>query len=122
MTETMRTPINQDAGAVVERVLEAERSAEAALSQARAAGEALIAAAHAREEAIRRRGDDRISRLHVALKGRVDAEIERLKQGAAASDVSPAGGQPVAIDPRSLARAVERLAAKLTGQDHENGS
>ena len=101
----------------VERVLDAERQAEQGLEDARREAEAVLAAARTRAEAIRKRADERISRLHIAMRRRIDAGIARQRQifeqtaGAARDDPHVADGRA------ALERAVNRLAARLTGQD-----
>jgi len=99
----------------IERVLDAERECEKILEQARKSAEALIVAARAREEAIRKRADARIVRLHEAMKRRVDAEMARMRAEYEQSDAPAPGEADYAIGQEALREAVGRLAAEMTG-------
>jgi hypothetical protein len=98
--------------AAVEAVLRAEGAAEERIRQARRDAGAVLAAARAREEAIKRRADARISRAHVSHMAAIEAEIARL-EGALAplADFESSDEEHAA-----LTRVVRRLAAELTGQ------
>lgn len=109
-----------DAGNVpFDRVLDAEKAAERRLEEARRSARAIVAAARAREEAIGKRTDERLSRLHSAMRRRIDAEIARQREefdAAYRSDGSPR----IVVETAALRRAVDRLAARLTGYDDED--
>lgn len=96
----------------LETVLRAEGAAEERVRRAHRDADAILAAARVRAETIKRRADLRISRVHVAHMGAVDAEIARRR--AAAADPADAGTD--ADETRALARVIERLAAELTGE------
>jgi vacuolar-type H+-ATPase subunit H len=94
--------------AAIERVLEAERTAEVTLRNCQQQAEGLVAAARERAAAITRRADTRISRLHTAYFNKVSAEVAKLADAPIGEAV---GGT---IDDAKLIAAVQRLAAKLT--------
>ncbi len=99
----------------VEAVLRAEGAAEERVRQARRDAVALVAGARAREEAIKRRADARISRAHVSHMAGIEAEIARL-EGALSplADIESSDEEHAA-----LSRTIRRLAAELTGQSDD---
>lgn len=99
----------------VEAVLRAEGAAEERVRQARRDAGALVAAARAREEAIKRRADARITRAHVSHMARIEAEIARL-EGALTPlvDIESSDEEHAA-----LTRVIRGLAAELTGQSDD---
>lgn len=103
--------------AAVESVLAAERAAELALQAERERALAVLSAARARAGAIFKRSDERISRLHVAMEARIEAEIARRRRDLLSFEVQPANDPHVGIGREALARAVSRLAARMTGED-----
>ena len=116
MTRTPPTRSANASTAAVEAVLRAEGAAEERIRQARRDAAALVAAARAREEAIARRADARISRVHIAYMARIDQEIARLE--AALAPASGAGSDDA--EAAALTRVIERLAGELTGRTDEN--
>jgi vacuolar-type H+-ATPase subunit H len=94
----------------IERVLEAERAAEATLASCRQQAEALVAAARERAAAITRRVDTRISRLHAAYLNRISTEVASLADAQISSGAAIDG----TIDDAKLIEAAQRLAANLT--------
>lgn len=92
----------------IERVLEAERSAEAGLRDCRHRKEVLISAAREQAATISRRADARISRLHTAYLNKISTEVARLSAPALT-------GNTVGADDAELAGAARRLAARLAG-------
>ncbi len=106
-TEQRRDPVV----VAIERVLEAERSAEGKLRDCRRQAEALAAIARERAAAITRRADIRISKLHTAYFNKVTADLAMLSD----RPISAPEATDVTIDDARLAEAAERLAAKLTG-------
>ncbi len=96
----------------VEAVLRAEGAAEERLRQARRDANAVLSAARAREEAVKRRADARISRAHVSHMAGIEAEIARL-EGALTplADLVSSDEEHAA-----LTRVIRGLAADLTGQ------
>jgi hypothetical protein len=91
----------------IERVLEAERAAEARLQHCRKQAEARVAAAREQAAAVTRRADTRISRLHAAYLTKIADDIAKLPIPQATACES--------IDDADLEKATNRLAAKLTG-------
>ena len=105
-SEQQRDP----ATVAIERVLQAERAAEAKLSECQQQAETLVAAAREQAAALAKRVDARISKLHAAYLQKVDRNIaERPSQLSASTGVGP-----ITAD-SELARAAHRLAAKLAG-------
>jgi hypothetical protein len=101
----------------VEAVLRAEGAAEERIRRARHDAAAIVAAARAREEAIKRRADTRISRVHIAYMARIDEEIARLE-----TQLTPASDAADAAEAAALARVIDRLAGELTGRSDESVS
>lgn len=99
----------------IERVLDAERACEQSLDETRSRAEGIVAAARIREEVIRKRADRRLVRIHEAVKDRVDAEIARLRAEYENPENADAGRSQYVIGQDALTKAVERLAARLTG-------
>lgn len=99
----------------IERVLDAERDCEKILDEARRKAEALIIEARTRDEAIRKRADARIVRLHEAIKRQVDGEIARMRAEYEQSGATAPGEADYAIGNDALREAVCRLAADMTG-------
>lgn len=94
----------------IEQVLAAERAAEASLRDCREAADARASAGRERAAAIGRRADARISKLHTAYLGKIAAETAKLSGSPAANGSATTGSR---IDEARLARAAQRLAAKL---------
>lgn len=94
----------------MQRVLVAEREAEAGLDTARAEVDRQRGEAHEAARSIRLRTSERIRRLQIACTRWTAAEEERLRRLAAQHEAS----RPP-LDDRLLDQAVDRLAAKLTG-------
>jgi vacuolar-type H+-ATPase subunit H len=104
--------IEQDPmAAAIERVLEAERSAEVTLQNCRLKAEAMVSDAREQAAAIARRADNRISQFHTAYFSKISTEVAKLAD-APISTGEVVGG---AIDDARLVEAAQRLAAKLTG-------
>jgi hypothetical protein len=103
-SEQQRDP----AAFAIERVLHAERAADAKLLECRQQAEALLAAAREQAAAIARRVDARISRLHTAY-------LEKIDSAAAALATPPPAATGTGASDSELAKAAHRLAAKLTG-------
>jgi vacuolar-type H+-ATPase subunit H len=103
-SELQRDP----AALAIERLLQAERAADAKLSECRQQAEAVVAAAREHAAAIARRVDTRISQLHSAYLKKIDNAVAELAIPA------PAGTGTGASD-SELAKAAYRLAAKLAG-------
>jgi len=99
----------------VEAVLRAEGAAEERLRQAKRDAGAVLAAARAREEAIKRRADARISRAHVSHMAGIEAEIARLEGVLAPLDDIASSDEEHA----ALTRLIRGLAAELTGQTND---
>lgn len=92
----------------IERVLEAERAAEARLLDCRQQAETLVGAARERAAGIARHVDARISKLHTAYLQKIDRNIAALPNQLSAVAVA-------STDDPELAKAAHRLAAKLAG-------
>ena len=101
----------------VERVLAAERGVERGLSEAREEAAKIVAAARARGVQIRQRAEDRVTRLHVAMEAKIALGIEHLRRQSLESDDDSARNLHVGVGRAALQRAVDRLAAQITGDD-----
>lgn len=97
--------------AAMERVLKAERAAEAKLRDCRQQAAAIVAAARERAGGIARRADARISKLHMAYMQKIGRDIALL----ASQSAVPGDGARDSVEAAVLAQAARRLAAKLTG-------
>lgn len=95
------------------RVLHAEQSARDAVAQCAADAERVRQDARARAHAIAERAAERVSRVHGWTEARLRREIERLNAQRAAL-LQPAPPDP--DEPARVARALDRLAAELTGE------
>ena len=104
-----------------ERVLDAERSVGGQVRKAIEEAEFIVRSARARGDAIRKRADDRISRLHVAMEDRIETEIARLRKEFLEAEDSPANDPQLGVKRDALRRAVRRLAARMTGEIDEGG-
>ena len=94
------------------RVLQAEQSARAAVTECTAEAERLRQHARARARVIAERAAERVARVHDRTEAALRAEVERLnRQRAALQQPTP----PDPDEPTRLTRAIERLAAELTG-------
>lgn len=93
----------------MERVLEAERSADASLRACREQAETLISEARERAAIISRRTDIRISKLHGAYLNKINTEASKLLAPESTSDAESAG-----LDNITLVKAAQRLATVLT--------
>ncbi len=93
----------------MERVLEAERAGETELEICRQQAQATIAASRGQAAAIARNADARLSRARSRHLGRIEAEIETLKNPQSVELASDAS-----VDDAALAAVARRLAAKLT--------
>ena len=102
----------------LEAVLRAEGAAEERIRQSRRDAAAVLAAARARADTIKRRADARIARAHVSHMARIDAEIARVEAA-----MTPATStEPDEREAAAFARVVARLAAELTGGSDEVGA
>ncbi len=110
-------PVSSANAAAVERVLAAERGAKESLRLARDEAQGVAASARARADAIRRRSDERISKAHVVIDARIEAEIVRLTKEALSADATSEDDQRRGVGGDALKRAVKRLAARMTGED-----
>jgi hypothetical protein len=94
------------------RVLQAEQAVRAAVAQCAADAERVRQDARARGRRIAERAAERVARVHDRTEAALRAEIERLnRQRAALQQPAP----PDPDEPAQLARALDRLAAELTG-------
>jgi vacuolar-type H+-ATPase subunit H len=100
-----------DAAAAIDEVLVAETAAREAMEACRKEAEDILEAAREQARHINRRTSARISRLHARCDELVAARIAAL--GAAAREEA-IRGELTAADRDLLARAVDRLAARLT--------
>jgi vacuolar-type H+-ATPase subunit H len=110
----MESRVQQQSDAVVaaiERVLKAERDGVQKLQRSQDDAQRLLAEARAQASAIARRADACISKLHTAYLQKVQRDIDRLTQSAAAAGEST--DKPV--ERAVLLEAARRVAAKLTG-------
>jgi hypothetical protein len=100
--------------ASIERVLEAERAAEEKLAECRRQAHTAVASARESADAIRRRTDARISKLHVAYMQRIQAQVVDLLHPENAAADNPGERRR-----DSLSAAAERLAVRLTSDAGE---
>ena len=99
-------------GNAIDRVLEAERLAQADIACARAAAEALEAATRAEALAVSARADRRLAAARAAVDARLagrEAQVDAAIRALRARDPRQPG------DDERIRRAAERLAADLTG-------
>ena len=94
------------------RVLQAEQSAREAVARCAADAERLRQDARARGRAIAERAAERVARVHAWTEAQLRSEIERLNAQRQAL-LQPAPPDP--DEPARVARALDRLAAELTG-------
>jgi len=95
------------------RVLDAERDAAAAIAAAEAEAETTLQAARELRRQLLERARVRASRLHVRARSRIEAALAEL-------DAQSGSGRDSTGSPDGLARqAIEALACRLTSDDHE---
>ena len=109
------SPGRDRATASMERVLRAERDADAQVAERRQRAEVALEAARAAARRIGRRTDERLARLHARCTARIEADIAALRAEAAAAE--QAAAQP--IDPAALRQACARLSHWLIGLDDD---
>jgi len=107
---------NAASAAVVERVLDAERDVEGQVQKAVDDADRAARAARGRADAIRRRADERISRIHVAMEVRIEREIARMRKAFLETEDDPENDPQLGLKRDALQRAVHRLAARMTGE------
>ena len=95
------------------RVLEAEREAAAAIAAAEAEAEATLRAAREQRREILDKARDRASRLHVRAQSRIAATLSELDAQAKAATGSRESLESIAQ------RAIDNLARRLASGDHE---
>ncbi|HTC53914.1 MAG TPA: hypothetical protein VK700_18420 [Steroidobacteraceae bacterium] len=101
------------AGQAIERVLEAERDAQAAVAQCERAGTLLLDAARQRARGIIERAQART----VALHGRAGQKVERCAAAIMEQRMKSATEEVKQLsDPALLRLALERVAAQLTSE------
>ncbi|MGD0023736.1 MAG: hypothetical protein ABSC37_03765 [Xanthobacteraceae bacterium] len=96
--------------AAIERVLNVERDGVQQLRHGQEHAQRLLAQARAQAEAIARRADACISKLHSSYLQKVQRDIESLAQ----SSLSSGEQTDNAFDRATLVQAARRVAAKLT--------
>jgi cell division septum initiation protein DivIVA len=97
----------------INRVLDAEREAAAAIAAAEAEAETVLQAAREQRRQLLERARDRSSRLHVRAESRIEAALAEL-------DAQSRSGRDSAGSLDSLARqAIDALARRLTSDDHD---
>jgi vacuolar-type H+-ATPase subunit H len=102
-----------DAAAAIDEVLVAETAAREAMEACRREAEDILEAAREEARHINRRATARITRLHARCNELVAARIAALRAAAREEAIR---GDLNAADRDLLARAVDRLAARLTRQ------
>ena len=112
MAQRRDEPDNDPIVAAIERVLQAERTAEQKLKQYREQAQAILATARDRAATITRRTDSRISSMHSAYLQKVQVELASLRAPDADSGTGRDGNA-------ALRAATARVAARLTGDDRE---
>ena len=105
------SPTRADAAAAIDEVLGAETAARQAMEACRKEAEDLLEAAREYARATSRRANIRASKLHSRCDQLVAARIAEIRKAAQQEAVRT---ELNAADRQLLARAVERLAARLT--------
>ena len=100
----------------MQRVLLAERQAEADLLDVERQAEIVVRNARARAREIRQRTNDRIRRLQTSYADKVNRELLEIREQSNGNSKIISG----TIDDKALIDAIERLADKLTGAENEN--
>jgi vacuolar-type H+-ATPase subunit H len=97
----------------IARVLQAEQSAREAVAQCVAEADRIRQDARARARTIAERAAERVARVHAWTDAALRAETDRLeRQRIALRQPAP----PDPAEPARVARALDRLAAELTGE------
>lgn len=112
MASTVAAAATAPVDDAIARVLEAERSARAAVAQCAEDAESMRLAARARAHAIAERAAERAAAVHRWTDASIRARIDELNRERT-SLLRPA--DPVADEPQRLARALDRLADELAG-------
>jgi hypothetical protein len=112
MAASANTTVTSRVDDAIVRVLYAEQSAREAVAQCAADAERLRQDARARARAIAERAAERVARVHQWTESALRVEIARLNEQRAALQL-PAPDDP--DEPARVARALDRLAAELTG-------
>jgi len=94
------------------RVLDAEQSARDAVAQCTVDAERVRHEARTRARVVAERAAERVARVHEWTAARLHEEIQRLNEQRAAL-LQPAAPDP--DEPARVARALDQLAAELTG-------
>ena len=104
-------PAHSDAAAAIDEVLVAETAAREAMQACRMEAEELLEAAREDARRINRLANARATKLHTRCDELVQARIAEIRDAAGKDAVRT---ELNAADRETLARAVERLAARLT--------
>ena len=116
MSSEADRPPQSTAAASMERVLRAERGVEESVAECHREAERMLEKARDHARHITHRTDRRISALHARCSASIEAQIETMRRDAAAAERRKALRER---DRDCLSLAVERLAAKLTRDDHD---
>ena len=103
-----------DAAAAIDHVLSAEQSVREAMEACRREAQSVLEAARDESRRITRRATGRISRLHARCDELCRARVRALRQDALKGAPRPELNDD---DRQELARAAERMAARLTCPD-----
>jgi len=103
----------------LKEVLQAEKDAKRAVLDCEEQANALLAEARHRARLISERADSRISSLEARCERAIAQRLDEIKRSEAAH--AAAGAKPIA-DEDALRRAVEALAAELTGDDDQTAA
>jgi vacuolar-type H+-ATPase subunit H len=106
---------NDAVGLAIQRVLEAESTANEKVRESRQTALGIVASARERAQAIAKRVDGRISQMHTSYQSKIRRAIAELAQAPAYS----ASATLDQGDTAKLAEAAQRLAVDLTNEPHE---
>ena len=116
-TDSSQTPSEAVNGEAVERVLEAERAADKAVSRCEQRARSLIAKAQIRAQHIEQHCDKRITLIQIRCSQRL---TEHSRASARAGRDAQQAVQASSIDAGAITLAIEKLAAALSGADGED--
>jgi vacuolar-type H+-ATPase subunit H len=110
-----KSPSTSDAAAAIDEVLVAESAARQAMEACRQEAEGILAAAREDARRIARIANARVSKLHTRCDELVGTRVKEIRAAARKDAVRT---ELDASDRETLARAVQRLAARMTRPGH----
>ena len=109
-----RKELTDPVSVAMQRVLQAEQDAAHELSETQRHANRIVSDARSKARTIRRRTDERISRIQVEYTEKTDGELSKLREQDAYASKSEKGNSNNTI----LDETIERLVQKLTGGEH----